>query len=139
MTNKITIKAGGPVVVQGTLRLEDADGHLLNDEQTLYLCRCGNSKNSPYCDGSHKQSDAELTDRFSDTKQETLDTPGSLTITVRKNAMLIVKGPMVIEGAESGSRTTRNKAALCRCGHSGNKPFCDASHKRCDFRETRAE
>lgn len=45
--------------------------------------------------------------------------------------MLIAKGPMRIFGSESGE-SQRNKAALCRCGHSANKPFCDASHKTCE-------
>ncbi|MCW8988789.1 MAG: CDGSH iron-sulfur domain-containing protein, partial [Gammaproteobacteria bacterium] len=30
-------------------------------------------------------------------------------------------------------KTTRTKAALCRCGHSENKPFCDARHKQSGF------
>ncbi len=30
-------------------------------------------------------------------------------------------------------------ADLCRCGHSKNKPFCDSSHRTCDFRAPAAE
>jgi CDGSH-type Zn-finger protein len=52
---------------------------------------------------------------------------------VRSNAMLVIKGPMRIVGSEGGV-TTRNKAALCRCGQSNRKPFCDMSHKACGFR-----
>jgi CDGSH-type Zn-finger protein len=133
MPNRITVRSNGPIVAQGELRLEDANGNLLEHTDELYLCRCGNTKSSPYCDGSHKNSEVELIDQFSDEKSEPLDDDGPLVISVRPNAMLIAKGPMVIEGSDSGSHTTRNKAALCRCGHSKNKPFCDASHKRCGF------
>ncbi len=136
MPNRVTVRLNGPLVAQGELRLEDANGNLLEQNDELYLCRCGNTKSSPYCDGSHKSSEVELTDQFSDEKSEPLDDHGPLVITVRPNAMLIAKGPMLIEGSDSRSQTTRNKAALCRCGHSTNKPFCDASHKRCGFTDT---
>lgn len=135
MPNRITVRLNGPLVAQGELRLEDADGNLLEKNDELYLCRCGNTKSAPYCDGSHKGSDIELTDNFMDEKREAIDDTGPLVITVRPNAMLIAKGPMLIEGSSSGSKTTRTKAALCRCGHSNNKPFCDASHKQCGFKE----
>ena len=49
------------------------------------------------------------------------------------NAMLIAKGPMKIISEDGRFETSRNKAAFCRCGHSANKPFCDASHKACGF------
>jgi CDGSH-type Zn-finger protein len=48
-------------------------------------------------------------------------------------------GPLLLSGnftiaAASGRRAWRGtKAALCRCGHSNNKPFCDGSHKRVGF------
>jgi len=135
MVNKIRIKPNGPIIVQGNLRLEDADGNLLKEDSELYLCRCGNTKNPPYCDGSHKTS-PEMNAEFVDEKAEELTVPGPLIITVRKNAMLIVKGPMEITSMDGQSHTTRNKAALCRCGHSDNKPFCDASHKRCGFNDS---
>jgi len=133
MANTITIKPNGPIIVQGELRLEDADGNTLSEDSELYLCRCGHSKNAPYCDGSHKDTGFVDNAEFTDDKTEAPVGDGPLVITVRNNAMLIVKGPMTITNTNSTSTATRNKAALCRCGHSEKKPFCDASHKRCGF------
>ncbi len=136
MANKITIKPNGPIIVQGKLRLEGADGNTLSNDSELYLCRCGASKNIPFCDGSHKDVGFEDSAEFTDEKAEELAGDEPLVISVRKNAMLIVKGPVTITNPDSTSTTTRNKAALCRCGHSDKKPFCDASHKRCGFNDS---
>ena len=50
-------------------------------------------------------------------------------------------GPYKISGQfsyldENGQeqRTTGEDVALCRCGHSAKKPFCDGSHRRLDFK-----
>lgn len=50
-------------------------------------------------------------------------------------------GPYLIEVAEAkiirnGKEEVLNQKtiALCRCGQSSNKPFCDGTHKRCEFR-----
>lgn len=56
-------------------------------------------------------------------------------ITCRNNGPLLLDGEFVLRDAEGkafdlGGRT---KIALCRCGHSGDKPFCDGSHKTCNF------
>jgi len=133
MPNHITVKPNGPLVVRGDLRLIDQTGQLLSSESELYLCRCGKSGTKPYCDGAHKTCGFEDDAEFVDEKSEPLAEDGMLEITLRSNAMLIVKGPVTIENSAGTARTTRNKAALCRCGHSGNKPFCDASHKTCGF------
>lgn len=133
MSNTIIIKPDGPLVLQGDLLLEDAAGNILSEESELYLCRCGHSKNAPYCDGSHKDVSFEDSAKFTDEKAEELAGDEPLVISVRENAMLIVNGPMTITNPDSTSTTTRNKAALCRCGHSNKKPFCDASHKHCGF------
>lgn len=50
-------------------------------------------------------------------------------------------GPLVIEADEvtivdwegQPYEISRMPVALCRCGHSASKPFCDGSHKRCGF------
>lgn len=44
---------------------------------------------------------------------------------VRENGPLAIHAPMTLDGAPIGHR-----AVLCRCGLSGNKPFCDGSHAR---------
>lgn len=45
---------------------------------------------------------------------------------------LWVKGRIPIEGADGKVYEIRNRLTLCRCGRSGNKPFCDASHYKAD-------
>ena len=59
------------------------------------------------------------------------------TIDVRLNGPLYVRGRVRILGP--GGRLIREdtRLALCRCGHSENKPFCDGSHRRVGFRTTR--
>jgi uncharacterized Fe-S cluster protein YjdI len=56
---------------------------------------------------------------------------------------LLKDGPLLFDGlvrvaAEDGSVIERSgKVALCRCGGTGNQPFCDGSHKRVGFRSAR--
>lgn len=134
-TNTITIKPDGPLVVRGKIRVIASNGELITEENEVYLCRCGASNNKPFCDGAHKQIGFEDAAAFEDAKTEAIDTngPSNLEISCRDNAMLIAKGPMLIQSEDGKSKSTRNKAAICRCGASGNKPFCDASHKSCNF------
>jgi CDGSH-type Zn-finger protein/uncharacterized Fe-S cluster protein YjdI len=44
----------GPLQARGPLELVSGTGRTLNKVEETYLCRCGASKNKPYCDGSHK-------------------------------------------------------------------------------------
>jgi len=55
MTNvKITVKAHGPYLVNGDIELFDSAGNLFPKSEHGYaLCRCGQSENKPFCDGSH--------------------------------------------------------------------------------------
>ena len=59
-----------------------------------------------------------------------------VTIKVRDNGPFLVEGPITIVDA-SGNRfnipADKPAIALCRCGQSKNKPFCDGSHKTCTF------
>lgn len=51
------------------------------------------------------------------------------TITVRDNGPLLVSGDVVLLDAEGNAFETKKPFALCRCGLSQNKPFCDGSHR----------
>lgn len=57
------------------------------------------------------------------------------TIEIMKNGPLLVKERVTIIDKETGREVSVEKfpAALCRCGESQNKPFCDGSHSACDF------
>ena len=48
---------------------------------------------------------------------------------------IFVKGYVPIEGADGHVYEVRNRVALCRCGNSKNKPFCDSAHVAAKFRE----
>ncbi len=49
-------------------------------------------------------------------------------ITVQKDGPYQVNG-IPLEDGEFSAHASREKYVLCRCGHSGNKPFCDGSHR----------
>lgn len=49
----ITVHANGPYEVQGDLVVCGSDGRTLREGKRVYLCRCGQSANKPFCDGTH--------------------------------------------------------------------------------------
>jgi CDGSH-type Zn-finger protein len=57
-----------------------------------------------------------------------------VTIHPLKNGPLIVEGPVDLFDTE-GNQVTLDKPriALCRCGASSNKPFCDGTHSKIGF------
>ncbi len=59
---------------------------------------------------------------------------GTIIIKAAKNGPYLVPGPMTYTDAEGNRHTAEGSTiALCRCGHSANKPFCDGSHKKAGF------
>lgn len=51
----IKIAENGPLLVNGSILLEDATGKRIETKAIFALCRCGASENKPFCDGSHKK------------------------------------------------------------------------------------
>ena len=45
----------GPLQVSGKFSITDSDGKVLEANDPAFLCRCGGSKNKPFCDGSHRK------------------------------------------------------------------------------------
>ncbi|MFE6650374.1 CDGSH iron-sulfur domain-containing protein [Nocardioides sp. NPDC057772] len=50
-----TIKTvdNGPLQIKGAAQLVDHDGNIYDTGRTIFLCRCGESRNKPFCDGTH--------------------------------------------------------------------------------------
>jgi CDGSH-type Zn-finger protein len=184
-----------------------------NSEEPLALCRCGQSKHKPCCDGTHElvEWDSEetaskkpmlpkakqfkgsgthlvlndcgkifcTTARFCDIegdiwhlikkasteadealmKREATHCPSGRLVLVNEKTGEIyepdlkpgigiledpvmkvsgpiwVKGGIRIQSADGESYQIRNRATLCRCGHSHNKPFCDSTHIKVEFQD----
>jgi CDGSH-type Zn-finger protein len=51
---KIVIKDNGSIKVTGDVELIDGKGDIYDKSEAFSLCRCGLSKNKPFCDGSHR-------------------------------------------------------------------------------------
>ena len=57
-----------------------------------------------------------------------------VTITATSNGPYLVSGPITLLDAEGNTRDlAKNTVALCRCGASTNKPFCDGTHSKIGF------
>lgn len=56
-----------------------------------------------------------------------------VVITVRRNGPLLVKGPIELRDADGTLYETQGNVALCRCGASTKKPFCDGTHSKVGF------
>lgn len=218
---KIKIMRNGPYCVFGAVPLQEKiitpvdnhyeyrEGRKLPQKQTYSLCRCGQTKTPPFCDGYHREIDfkgeetassyeyatradilegkeIDLMDdhrcallRFCHTeKGSTWDLikesdkkeerelaiksaeeclAGRLTVISKDGEKLekefapkieilqdpekdvgsaiIVKGGIEIESSAGEVYEPRNTIALCRCGESANKPFCDCSHVHTGFKE----
>lgn len=54
---KIDLMENGPILVNGKIELKNSKGEVIPTETTVALCRCGSSKNKPFCDGTHANID----------------------------------------------------------------------------------
>jgi uncharacterized Fe-S cluster protein YjdI len=61
------------------------------------------------------------------------EVPAETTVEPRLNGPLFVRGHVRIVGADGEIVREDTRVALCRCGGSANKPFCDGSHRRNGF------
>lgn len=59
-----------------------------------------------------------------------------LVIRCRENGPLVIEGPVTVtdhQGKAFPLPGNKEKVALCRCGHSQTRPFCDGSHRAAGF------
>lgn len=100
------------------------------------LCRCGASDNKPFCDSSHNRIGFQATgEPLSQASEPLSSRNGLLKITPTSNGPLLVQGAIEVCTGTGRTVTRTTQTALCRCGASNNKPFCDGSHVRVGFQD----
>ena len=50
---EISLLKNGPLKIRGKVKIIDSDGSETIKDGAFSLCRCGGSKNKPFCDGTH--------------------------------------------------------------------------------------
>jgi CDGSH-type Zn-finger protein len=129
--NLLIVQIDGPNLVTGKVRVLTATG--VRTLGSAMLCRCGHSLDKPFCDGAHVKS-GFLDPAMLPVKIESVTVgAGPLTIRPIPNGPNRCEGPLVIRGKGTGGAGA-NLTFLCRCGHSGSKPYCDGTHTRIAFR-----
>lgn len=123
----------GPLLVMGDLRVEGPDGDTITEETRLTLCRCGNSRNQPFCDNSHIA--GGFHSRSYTAKPDAGEAPaadaagGRTTITATRDGSLHFEGRVLVLTPAGEPLADADDLWLCRCGQSSTKPFCDGSHE----------
>ena len=193
----------GPYLVKDLETLRNSKGETLDTQSTVALCRCGQSENKPFCDGTHARvgfSHEKLEGRTEDRRQdytgsqitlhdnrgicshaglctdgqpsvfrmkqepwidpdgaaqaeviavvrscpsgalsysvddiEHRDQEGDPAILVSRNGPYLITGGADLADTPGGEGASREHYALCRCGASKNKPFCDGTHWSVEF------
>jgi len=131
--NQISITQNGPLYFSGTLIFEGASDLSAGTRFRAALCRCGASKNKPFCDNSHIEAGFSDSGAVGETGPGSSLEFGELTIKPLVNGPLLVSGDLSIYASSGRQAWKGEKAAFCRCGASKNKPFCDGSHTEAGF------
>jgi len=134
--NRVTVSGNGPLYARGRIQINHPDGSVLLNETRVALCRCGATKLSPYCDGSHETINFTASGNkppACPVSEEGVKHGKTLRITPMENGPLMLEGPVSIYTANGECIFQGTKLALCRCGASAMKPFCDGAHTRIGF------
>jgi CDGSH-type Zn-finger protein len=130
LVNVLKTRENGPNEIRAPMRI---DGEDIGFRATL--CRCGKSKNKPFCDNSHREAGFIATGEPETRPSEPLAVrDGTLDIVPQKNGPLQVSGNLEICSGTGRNVDRVTTVRLCRCGGSKNKPFCDNTHLKIGFK-----
>jgi CDGSH-type Zn-finger protein/uncharacterized Fe-S cluster protein YjdI len=128
--NTISVRENGPLAINAEIVLTGASAGM-----RATLCRCGASKNKPYCDGSHHEIGFAATGEPPSGDSAALPArAGVLAVDPQPNGPLRVRGNLEIVSGTGRVVARTTTTFLCRCGGSASKPFCDGTHARIGFR-----
>jgi CDGSH-type Zn-finger protein/uncharacterized Fe-S cluster protein YjdI len=130
LVNLAGVREGGPYAFRGQLQIGGVPAGY-----RATLCRCGASKNKPYCDGSHHEVGFSATGEPPTGKTDMLAVrDGVLAIDPQPDGPLRVRGNLEIVSGTGRAVARMTSAYLCRCGGSATKPFCDGTHAKIGFK-----
>jgi len=132
--NTLHVTCHGPLFVRGDLAIEGAPADMQGTRFRAALCRCGQSKNKPFCDNSHEAAEFKDYGAVGEIGPGLQAEGGALAIRLIKDGPLLLKGNLSIVAGSGLPRWRGTEAYLCRCGASKKKPFCDGSHKGVGFK-----
>ena len=131
--NTVLVSYMGPLFITGDLQLEGLADDMPESHHCVALCRCGQSSNNPFCDNSHIKTGFTDFGAVGARGADTAAKGGKLNIRLRQDGPLKITGNMRIIASSGRVAWQGNETALCRCGASEKKPFCDGSHRRIGF------
>lgn len=131
--NTVTVANRGPLYLEGDLSIDGAADDMASVPFRAALCRCGLSKNKPFCDNAHEAAGFDDRGAVGQTGDALEAEGGKLEVKRAKNGPLLLSGGFRILTGAGREAWTGKRAALCRCGASKNKPFCDGAHKAAGF------
>lgn len=132
--NTVTVVSRGPLYFRGRLQIDGVEEDQPGLRYRAALCRCGQSGNKPFCDNSHEKAGFSDYGAVGSTGETAAGPSGPLEVKAAPDGPLIVSGNFTIVAGTGREAWRGGRAALCRCGESANKPFCDGSHKAAGFK-----
>lgn len=132
--NSVVVSYNGPYFVRGELDIEGSADDMKGVAFRVALCRCGHSKNKPFCDNSHEAIGFRDYGAVGERGEGLTKKGGKLKITPLEDGPLLLSGNITIKSGSGRVAWQGAEVALCRCGASENKPFCDGSHVAAGFK-----
>ena len=130
VVNTVRVRENGPLAIEAELQINGQP----QATPRATLCRCGQSKNKPFCDGTHSAAGFTATGEPPAKEFAALEARnGLVTLQPQPNGSLMVTGNLEIVSGTGRTTDKATKVWLCRCGQSKNKPYCDGSHKTTGF------
>jgi len=134
--NEALITSAGPINLTGNITLVQEDGSI-SYANHISLCRCGASRTKPICDEKHLDVEFLNSGRIVEASDVAhSERPSKITISLIKNGPITFRGRLRLHNS-MGQECVKQRGALCRCGQSATKPFCDGSHEKVGFRSGR--
>ncbi|MFW2439900.1 MAG: CDGSH iron-sulfur domain-containing protein [Arenicellales bacterium] len=132
--NTVNVIYNGPLYLSGELAIEGAADDMTGVAFRAALCRCGQSKNKPFCDNSHHEAGFKDFGAVGETGPGLEAGGGTLKVKPLPDGPLLLSGNLSMVSGSGRLAWQGDSVALCRCGESKKKPFCDGSHKAAGFR-----